>query len=373
MRFLRRFGAALRRRSRLRRARRPRLRARPAARRCRSRSATPHFLVHYQSDLVDSRPRRSRRRRPATSRRSRERAYAAELADGYPGPALGRRPRRRRPDRHLRRRPLRVPAASSGRPRGRERRRRPAYIELAGEPARPALDQHTIAHELFHLIQFGIWASHSGRRLLAARGQRRVDGLPRRRYTGSRRLRPSARADLSLDLPRPARQRRCATSTRLRTTATRAGPSSSTSASSRQLVHPATSSRSGATAQTRPRRRRRSRRRSPPRARPSATSSTTASVADMTGTYTASRSSGQAARVRDVARPATLGARSWPEGRRSTTSRRATSRSSAATATSARPCYAATLIVSVTVPCGTASRPTFYWDGSRQPADRRSR
>ena len=65
--------------------------------------------------------------------------------------------------------------------------------------------------------------------------------------------------------------------------------------------------------------------------------------------------------------------RSRPELQRATprrrpsasiTSRRATSRSTAATATASHACFAATLTIHVSIPAGVTSQPTFYWNGT---------
>jgi hypothetical protein len=115
-----------------------------------------HFLVHYQSDLVNSASWATTQTTAGDVAARAERAYAAELADGYPAPlgdaglggdgridiyvndlgglALG-----------LAEWDVDVPLQTSG------------FIELAGDNPEVGLDQHTIAHELFHLIQFAIW------------------------------------------------------------------------------------------------------------------------------------------------------------------------------------------------------------------------
>ncbi len=115
-----------------------------------------HFLVHYQSDLLSSAGWAITQTQAGDVAARAERAYAAELADGYPPPlsdgvlggdgridiyvadlgglALG-----------LSEWDADVPAQTSG------------FILLAGERPELGLDQHTIAHELFHLVQFGIW------------------------------------------------------------------------------------------------------------------------------------------------------------------------------------------------------------------------
>jgi len=122
--------------------------------------ATPHFVVHYQSDTVD----------PTTTTWAitqtqagdiaalAEQAYASELADGYPAPmsdgglggnskidiyvadlsslgALG-----------LTMTDTNNPQTSS-------------YIELDGTSPEAAFTQHTIAHELFHVLQVSVWNS----------------------------------------------------------------------------------------------------------------------------------------------------------------------------------------------------------------------
>jgi hypothetical protein len=120
--------------------------------------ATTHFVVHYQSDPTI----------PATTTQTTagqvaamaERAYSTELADGYAAPvsdvladptadaridiyiadlsgtgALG----------------ITIPDTGAAQTSG--------FIVLDGTNPEQALTRHTISHELFHLIQFGIWAS----------------------------------------------------------------------------------------------------------------------------------------------------------------------------------------------------------------------
>ncbi len=116
-----------------------------------------HFLVHYQSDLVVN-PTWAITQTTAGDIAARaERAYAAELADGYAAPLSdGGLGGDNRIDIYvsdlsafqgvLGEAEWDVNAPQSS-----------GFIELAGNLPDLALDQHTVAHELFHLVQFGVW------------------------------------------------------------------------------------------------------------------------------------------------------------------------------------------------------------------------
>ena len=92
-------------------------------------------------------------------------------------------------------------------------------------------------------------------------------------------------------------------------------------------------------------------------------------VANMTGAYTRDRPQGdQAARPTRRRSPATARARSRPRRSRSTISPRATSRSSAAPARATVPATRRRSNVSVTVPFGIGARPMFKWTAAGSPA-----
>ena len=116
---------------------------------------TPHFVVHYQSDLVNKAPFAITQTMGGDVAALAERAYAAETADGFPAPpsdgVLGGDGRI---DIYVddpvgSALALTVPDDLAASPTT-------AYIELDGSQD-IAMQQHTIAHELFHVIQLGIW------------------------------------------------------------------------------------------------------------------------------------------------------------------------------------------------------------------------
>jgi len=115
---------------------------------------TPHFVVHYQSDLVNHAQFAITQTMAGDVAALAERAYTAEIADGFPVPpsdgVLGGDGRIDiyvdDPGGPL---ALTVPDDLAASPTT-------ASIELDGSNE-IALQQHTIAHELFHVIQLGIW------------------------------------------------------------------------------------------------------------------------------------------------------------------------------------------------------------------------
>lgn len=121
-------------------------------------TAGGHFIVHYQSaaGTADAITETQAGDIGALA----ERAYAAELADGYPAPlsdgTLGNGPGDT--GSHIDIYVDALPAGVLGVAQP-DIWTSPAYgyIELNGADPVEGLDQHTIAHELFHLIQFGIW------------------------------------------------------------------------------------------------------------------------------------------------------------------------------------------------------------------------
>lgn len=119
--------------------------------------ATPHFVVHFQSDKVNSPTYAITQTTAGDIAAGAERAYSAELADGYAAPvadgALGGDARL---DIYV------MDLTASGalgltvpdNPAGAQSS---SYIELDGTQPELAFSQHTIAHEFFHTIQLGIW------------------------------------------------------------------------------------------------------------------------------------------------------------------------------------------------------------------------
>jgi hypothetical protein len=135
---------------------------------------TPHFMIHYQTDPATDYPITQTMAGDAAALA--EDAYDAELADGYPAPASdGGLGGDNRIDIYVvdsgalgaLGEVLPSPSASpppvvlgeadpdTGNPQT------SGYIQLNGSQAEVALglDQHTIANALFHLIQLGIWQS----------------------------------------------------------------------------------------------------------------------------------------------------------------------------------------------------------------------
>jgi hypothetical protein len=118
---------------------------------------TPHFLVHYQSDpATDYKITQTQAGDVAALA---ERAYATELADGYAAPlsdgVLGGDSRTDIYVGDLSSFPgtLGLTEWDANTPQT------SAFIILAGAKATAALalDQHTIAHELFHVLQLSVW------------------------------------------------------------------------------------------------------------------------------------------------------------------------------------------------------------------------
>ncbi|HVS86172.1 MAG TPA: hypothetical protein VHD91_11115, partial [Gaiellaceae bacterium] len=123
---------------------------------------TTHFLVHYQSDVGDvlRKPWAITQTQAGDIAQRAETAYSAELADGYAAPlsdgALGGDDRI---DIYVD--DLGAPedgTLSDSVPDDGAAAQTSGYIELNGEMPDLAFSQHTVARELFHLIQFGIWS-----------------------------------------------------------------------------------------------------------------------------------------------------------------------------------------------------------------------
>jgi hypothetical protein len=117
---------------------------------------TTHFLVHYQSD--PSVPANATQTTAGQIAAIAERAYGAELADGYAAPvADGLLGGDDRIDIYIvdltTAEALGISVPDTGSPQT------SGYILLDGADPENAFTPHTISHELFHLIQFGIWAT----------------------------------------------------------------------------------------------------------------------------------------------------------------------------------------------------------------------
>lgn len=114
---------------------------------------TAHFLVHYTSSPGSGGAITQTTAGDVAARA--ERAYAAELADGYPAPlsdgGLGGDDRIDIYVSDLGGLALGVAEWDADNPQT------SGFVELAGEDPDHGLDQHTIAHELFHVVQMGIW------------------------------------------------------------------------------------------------------------------------------------------------------------------------------------------------------------------------
>ena len=114
---------------------------------------TPHFVVHYQSDLLSGLPAITQTTAGDVAALA-ERAYKSEITDdGFPVPpsdgVLGGDGRIDIYVDDPGALALTVPDNLAASPTT-------AYIELDGAQD-VALQQHTIAHELFHVIQLGLW------------------------------------------------------------------------------------------------------------------------------------------------------------------------------------------------------------------------
>ena len=114
---------------------------------------TPHFVVHYESDLVNNAQFAITQTAAGDVAALAERAYTAELADGFPAPmsdgVLGGDSR------------IDIYVDNPGAigvtvPDNLAATQTSSYIELDGS-LDIALQQHTIAHELFHVVQLSMW------------------------------------------------------------------------------------------------------------------------------------------------------------------------------------------------------------------------
>ena len=167
-----------------------------------------HFLVHFQSDVANNAQFAITQTQAGDIASNAERAYTAELADGYPAPPSD--------------------VLVDGDPRidiyvddlsgtGALAYAQPdtlsspdtGYIVVDGADPEHAFSEHTIAHELFHILQFGIWVSSQTSDYWLYEGSAdwmgyRVDG-----YAGTYALGPS---DMSLDCRDPLGTQECDTS-----------------------------------------------------------------------------------------------------------------------------------------------------------------
>ncbi|MCW2975804.1 MAG: hypothetical protein JWM06_1085 [Actinomycetia bacterium] len=134
----------------------PTLAARPALLALPNSIGTTHFVVHFQSDPTV--PGAATQTTAGWIAAKAETAYSTELADGYAAPlsdaALGGDART---DIYIadlstsHALGLSIPDTANPQTSG--------YILLDGTTPEQAFTAHTISHELFHLIQFGIWAT----------------------------------------------------------------------------------------------------------------------------------------------------------------------------------------------------------------------
>jgi hypothetical protein len=169
---------------------------------------TAHFLVHYQSDLINFPDYAITQTQAGDIAALAERAYTAELADGYPAPpsdgALGGDART---DLYVTKLAGPIAVTVPDNPGGATSS---SYIELDGTKPELAFTQHVIAHELFHTIQLGIWlpAQASDYWLLEGSAEwmgYRVDNYDTS-FSGGAELGPS---DMSLDCRDPLGTNMC--------------------------------------------------------------------------------------------------------------------------------------------------------------------
>jgi hypothetical protein len=116
---------------------------------------TPHFLVHYQSDPLST--FEITQTQAGDLAALAERAYAAELADGYPAPLSDAAfSTDARIDIYVDDFSA-LPGVLGDAEWDTNAPQTSAFIRLAGDKPESALDQHTIAHELFHVLQMSVW------------------------------------------------------------------------------------------------------------------------------------------------------------------------------------------------------------------------
>jgi hypothetical protein len=115
---------------------------------------TPHFLVHYQSDPTTDYA--TTQTQAGDIAALAERAYAAELADGYGAPLSDAAfSTDARIDIYVGDTALIGALAATAWDTNADQTS--AFILLAGDKPALAFDQHTIAHELFHVLQLSVW------------------------------------------------------------------------------------------------------------------------------------------------------------------------------------------------------------------------
>lgn len=115
-----------------------------------------HFLVHYQSDPLSTYAITETQAGDVAALA--ERAYAAELADGYPAPLSDAAfSPDARIDIYVDDLSLFVGTLGLTEWDVDNPLQTSAFIVLAGNLPESALDQHTIAHELFHVLQLSVW------------------------------------------------------------------------------------------------------------------------------------------------------------------------------------------------------------------------
>jgi hypothetical protein len=116
---------------------------------------TPHFVVHYQSDLLAAAPWAITQTTAGDIAAYAERAYSAELGDGYPAPlGDGVAGGDSRTDIYVVDLGPTVIARPGSDGAGSTTS---AYIELNGTKPQLAFTPHVLANEVFHMIELGIW------------------------------------------------------------------------------------------------------------------------------------------------------------------------------------------------------------------------
>src|SRR6266566_2544022 len=117
---------------------------------------TTHFLVHYQSDPTTDYA--TTQTQAGDLAALAERAYAAELADGYAPPISDAAfSTDARIDIYVEDTAFLGGGATGATAWDTNTDQASAFILLAGDKPELAFDQHTIAHELFHVLQMSVW------------------------------------------------------------------------------------------------------------------------------------------------------------------------------------------------------------------------
>jgi hypothetical protein len=116
-----------------------------------------NFRVHYQSDRLAGAPYAITETQAGDIAALADRALAAEMADGYPRPLSdGMLGGNDKIDIYVEDYSL-VPGVSGSAMWDTNNPTSSGFFDLAGNIPEEAFTQHTIAHELFHLIQFAMW------------------------------------------------------------------------------------------------------------------------------------------------------------------------------------------------------------------------